>query len=44
MISVLLGVKTKKMTEECQKTDFLKSASVEIVKTADEGKQHGSFF
>lgn len=44
MISVLLGVKTKKMTEECQKTDFLKSASVEIVKTADEGKAAWELF
>lgn len=44
MISVLLGVKTKKMTEECQKTDFLKSASIETIKTADEGKAAWELF
>lgn len=44
MISVLLGVKTKKMTEECQKTDFLKSASVEMIKTADDGKAAWELF
>ena len=44
MISVLLGVKTKKMTEECQKTDFLKSASIETLKTADDGKAAWELF